>query len=66
MRQIEILHNIVPNLRQIYPIGKKTAFLAKQAHTASWQPKKLIERLKSVGPTSKVICPCRWNIVAVI
>jgi len=49
MRRIEILHNIVPNLREIYIFGKKITFSSKtQAHLASWNPKKLIQRLKTV------------------
>jgi len=36
MRRIEILHNIVPNLREIYIFGKKITFSSKtQAHLAS-------------------------------
>ena len=48
MHQIEILHNFVPNLREIYLFLVKNGFVNKTwAYLASWQPNKADCRVKN-------------------
>ena len=48
MPRIEILLNFVRNPRKISPFGEKSFLSKTQAYLASWQPKNLTQRLKTV------------------